>query len=82
MAVNIDAEDKVAREGVHRVESKVDTHTAVCERLAIEAANWRKETTDKLDSITSQIRGATLSIIVLLLGVIGYLLSKHGLTGG
>ena len=79
MTLSIEAVDQVARDDIRDVRGMIETHTAVCERLAIEAAGWRIDTGKKIDTIYRGGFSIGGTVILLLLSIIGYLLSHKGL---
>lgn len=80
------AVDQDARDLAVRAIAMISAHEQVCIQRAINSEGWRQGVNKKLDDVNESIKSiynrnwvAACSAIVLLLGVIGYLLDKHGM---
>ena len=78
--------DYVAREEARKAMAMIVTHERVCEERANTAALWHSNVSSKLDGINANVRGlynriwlAVCSIIMILLGIVGYLIDHKGI---
>lgn len=78
--------DHLARDVAQRALMMITAHEQICEQRELDAVGWRDDVNKKLDRIGENIRalydrnwGAAVGAIILLLGVCGYLIAKHGI---
>jgi len=81
-----DCVDQVARDVAQRALMLITSHEQACERRERVAEHWRFDINKKLDHIGDNIKAlydrnwlGACSLIVVLLGVCGYLIAKHGI---
>ncbi len=79
-------EARFALSEAREAKAMISAHEQVCIQRAINAEGWRTGVDRKLDGLGSNVRAlynrnwaAAVGFILLLLGVIGYLINKHGI---
>lgn len=86
MSDTLECVDQLARDVAQRALMMITAHEQRCEQRELSAVGWRDDVNKKLDRIGENIRAlydrnwsVAVGAIVILLGVCGYLIAKHGI---